>query len=269
MLFCEICPLTYKISREKEIIKRHLKNLLDKSTFASMHREELLPHVVYRHQNELIKRGPGIDLTLQENKAVNIRIACSRIDGLIVRPGEKFSFWKYVGNPSKKNGFKDGRTLQNGKLVPSMGGGLCNLANTIHLLILHSPLRVDEFHSHSDALAPDKGQRIPFSAGTSVNYNNLDYRFENDSDRPVQLHVWTDADNLYAELRTDLPFPNSYDLVEEDHHFHKEGANYYRISRIYKRTFGADGQVLAKELVLDNHSKVMFDHSLIPEELIR
>ena len=153
---------------------------------------------------------------------------------------------------------------------PGPGGGLCNLSNTIHRLILHSPLEVVEFHSHSDALAPDHGERVPFSSGTSVSYNYIDYRFRNNTGQDVQLLVWCDEDNLYGELRSETPFPQTFELVEENHHFHKEGDKYYRISQIYKRiTDRATGETLGMQLVLDNHSEVMFDNQLIPKELIR
>mgnify|MGYP002520157831 CR=1 FL=1 len=69
----------------------------------------------------MIKRGPGIDMKLQENKADNIRLACSRMNGLIINPGESFSFWHYVGKTSKRNGFAEGRVIINGKLVAPEG----------------------------------------------------------------------------------------------------------------------------------------------------
>ena len=131
-------------------------------------------------------------------------------------------------------------------------------------------MTVTEFHNHSDALAPDHGKRIPFSTGTSVSYNNVDYRFRNDTDQDVQLLLWCQDRKLYGELRSEREYPWRYDLVEEDHHFRKEGEKYYRVSRIYRRTLDRKtGEVLKKELVLDNHSEVMFDHSLIPEDQIR
>ncbi|MBR4387843.1 MAG: VanW family protein, partial [Prevotella sp.] len=135
-LFCEISPTTYAISLKKEICKRHLKNFLGKERYAKIHQEERLPIVVSSEGNNMIKRGPGIDLRLQENKADNIRLACSKINGLIVNPGETFSFWRLVGKTSKRHGFSEGRVIINGKLVSGVGGGLCNLANTLNLLIL-------------------------------------------------------------------------------------------------------------------------------------
>ena len=146
-----------------------------------------------------------------------------------------------------------------------IGGGLCNLANTIHRVVLVSPLTVTEFHKHSDALAPDEGLRVPFSSGTSVFYNNGDYRFKNETDQTFQLLLWCDEDNLYAELRCEHPLPCRYRIVEEGHHFQKEGGKYYRVSKIYKETLDAQtGQLLHRELVLDNHSEVMYDPALIP-----
>lgn len=271
-LFCEISPFTYAISQQKQTLQRKLKNMFGNVKFAKTHQDEKLEVVVYSHGNNMIKRGPGIDPKLQENKAENIRLACSRINGLVINPGETFSFWQCVGKTSKKNGFQEGRVLINGKLVAGVGGGLCNLANTLHLLAINSPLTVVELHHHSDALAPDpNGKRVPYSAGTSVNYNYIDLRFRNDTDQPLQLCTWCEGDNLLTELRTTKEFPTVYRLVEEGHHFHKEeNGKFYRVSKIYRETLDrATGEVISTELKWKNHSEVMFDYSLIPEEQIR
>lgn len=271
-LFCEISPTTYAIALQKQIITRHIKNLMSNEKFATTKQNELLPVVVWSGGNNMIKRGPGIDLQLQLNKADNIRLACSKINGLIIRPGESFSFWKCVGKTSTKNGFAEGRVIKKGKLVSGVGGGLCNLANTINLLIMHSPLTITELHHHSDALAPDPdGVRVPYSAGTSVNYNFIDYRFRNDTTQPVQLLAWCDGDELKTELRTTQEFPFTYRITEENHHFHKEdNGKYYRISKIYIETHDrVTGELLDRCLQWNNHSEVMFDYSLIPQEQIR
>lgn len=271
-LFCELCPAAYVISLHKEIWKRRIANLLSRERYSDTRRMDRLPVVVVARSNDMIKRGPGIDLQLQLNKADNIRLACGRLDGRVIGPGESFSFWKYVGKTSRANGFKEGRVIVNGRLVAGIGGGLCNLANTIHQLVMHSPLTITEVHHHSDALAPDpEGRRVPYSAGTSVNYNFIDFRFRNDTDRPVQLCTWCVGDNLHAELRTTEEFPYTYNIVEEDHHFHKEDSGeFYRMSRIYREIYcRKTGKLIRRELKRANRSRVMFDYSLIPAELIR
>lgn len=270
-LFCEISPTTYAIALKKQIITRYIKNLLGKEKWAHTFQDEQLPVLVASHHSDMIKRGPGIDPQLQLNKADNIRLACSKMNGLIIKPGESFSFWRYVGKTSKRNGFTEGRIIANGKLIAGVGGGLCNLANTINLVVLHSPMTITELHHHSDALAPDPdGKRVPYSAGTSVNYNFVDYRFSNDTTQPVQLCAWCDGDTLITELRTTEQFPNTYRITEEDHHFHQEAnGKYYRISKIYRDTISRDtGAVTEHKLHWNNHSEVMFDPSLIPQELI-
>ena len=271
LLFCDISPTTYAISVQKETFIRHLKNLVNKEPIAKTKSKRQLPNLISAQSSHLIKHGKGIDPKLQYNKAVNIRLACKRLNGLIIRPGETFSFWLTVGKTSKGRGYKDGRVIIGGKVIPGIGGGLCNLSNTIHRMVLQSPLDVTEFHSHTDALAPDEGERVPFSSGTSVSYNYIDYRFKNNTNQNVQLLLRCDKDNLYGELRSEREFPCYFNISEEDHHFTMEyDGKYYRVSQIYKNTFDRKtNKLLKKQLVLDNHSEVMFDASLIPKELIR
>lgn len=269
-LFCELNPTCYAISLQKEILKRHIRNLLHPGNPAVQKCADPLPVRISAHSSNMIKRGPGINPVHQQNKAINIDLACGGITGIVIHPGEEFSFWRLVGKTSKRRGYREGRIIRNNKLVSGTGGGLCNLANTIHLLVLDSPLTVTEFHKHSDALAPDHGKRIPLSAGTSVSYNNLDFRFRNDTDQDFQLLTWCEGEDLHAELRSSRDIPHRYDLLEEDHHFRKEGEKFFRVSRIYRQTWDkATGALLEKKLILDNHSEVMFDPALIPQELIR
>lgn len=270
-LFCEISPTTYAISLQKGICQRHVQDMFSKEKFASEVRGDKLPNVVSTHSSNIIKRAPGVDPVSQENKATNIEIGGNKINGTIIHPGEVFSFWRAVGKTTAKNGFKEGRVLVSNKLQPGVGGGLCNLGNTIHMLILHSPLEVTEIHYHSDALAPDpNGIRVPFSAGTSVSYNYIDFRFRNNTDQDVQLIVWRDGEISCAELRSEKEFPWTYRIVEEDHHFEKQGEKYYRIGKIYKETLDREtGELIKRELIRDNHSEVMFDYDLIPKEQIR
>ena len=156
------------------------------------------------------------------------------------------------------------------KKISVFGGGLCNLGNTIHYVVLHSLLTVVEFHHHSDALAPDHGKRIPFSSGTSISYNYIDYRFKNETEQDVQLKLWCADERLYGELRSEREFSWRYELVEEEHRLQREGEKFFRVSKIYRNVIDrATEKILRKELILNNHSEVMYDYNLIPDELIQ
>lgn len=269
-LLSEIHPVFYALAEKKGILKRNIEDARGRKKFSKEKLKILLPNVVSSNTSNLIKTGRGIDPILQENKAYNIDLAASKINNVVIHPGEEFSFWKLVGKINKKNGYRDGRVIINNKIQAGMGGGLCNLANSIHLLILHSPLTITEFHNHSDALAPDPGKRIPFATGTSISYNYVDYRFKNETEQDIQIHLWCEDKKLHAELRSESDYPWRYQLVEDDHHFEKKENKYFRVSKIYKETIDkSTSNVISKELVLDNHSEVLFDYDLIPKDQIR
>ena len=269
-LFCDISPTTYKISLRKEIMLRKLKDVCSQEKLATTHDADPYPIIVKSHSSILIRKLHGVDLRLQENKVTNIKLACEKINGIVIHPGEVFSFWHTLGEATEKKGYKEGLVISSGKMISGIGGGLCQMANMIHWLVLNSPLTVTELHHHSDALFPDERRRVPFGTGTSVCYNNIDYRFRNTTDQNVQILVWVEDGELCGELRSEKPFPNRYKLVEENNHFRKEGDTFYRISQVYRLVIDREtNQEIDKELILDNHSKVMYDYSLIPAEQIR
>jgi vancomycin resistance protein VanW len=269
ILFCDISPACYKVSNQKEVLKRHIHNATHKENFLKTRDEKPLPILVYTNSSNLIKKGKGIDPATQYAKAKNIEIACSKINGAIIKPGEVFSFWKMVGSINEKKGYQKGRILEHGSLVTGFGGGLCNLGNTLHLLALHSPLDVTEAHYHSDALAPDHGERIPMSSGTSVSYNNLDLRFRNNTDQNFQIITWVADEKLFAELRCEHEFPCEYSITEDDHRFVLKDGKYYRKSKIYRNAKDKKTGKVTRTLIRDNNSEVMFSYDQIPQDLIK
>ncbi|MBQ4642892.1 MAG: VanW family protein [Oscillospiraceae bacterium] len=270
-LFCDINPTCYKISVKKETLRRNIKDFLSSEKIAKEKSPELLPNILKSHSSVLVRRLEGVDIRLQENKVTNIRLAAEKINGIIINPGETFSFWKAVGKTTEKEGYLEGLVIKRGgKLGADIGGGLCQMANMVHWLVLNSPMTVTELHHHSDALFPDERRRVPFGTGTSVVNNYVDYRFKNNTEQKVQIVVWIEDGELCGELRSEKPYPFRYKLVEENHHFRKEGEKFYRISQVYRLVIEREtGKEMKKELILDNHSLVMYAHSLIPKEQIR
>jgi len=269
-LFCDISPTTYKISVKKEIFLRNLKDFFSKYTIAKTFSKDELPNIVKSHASILLRKLVGVDMKLQENKVTNINLACKKINGIVIHPGEIFSYWKTLGPATKKQGYKEGLVIGRNGLSSGYGGGLCQMANMIHWLVLNSPLEVIELHHHSDALFPDDRRKVPFGTGTSVFYNYLDYRFINNTDQDFQILVWVENGELCGELRSEKELPYRYKLVEENHHFKKEGKKYFRISQVYRIIIDrSTGKEIKNELILDNHSEVLYDYSLIPKDQIR
>lgn len=270
-LFCELNPICYKISVIKERTKRNINNYFNKNLLATTRSEIILPNIVKGHTSIILRKLYNVDMELQINKKTNLKLAAKKINKLIIKPGETFSFWYLVGKTSKKYGYKEGLVISKKGLTKDFGGGLCQLANMIHYLVLNSPLEVTELHHHSDALFPDDRRRVPFGTGTSVFYNYLDYRFKNNTTQNVQLLLWIEDDILYGELRSEYEFPYRYKLIEENHHFKKEkDGKFYRISQVYKITINkSTKETIKKELILNNHSEVLYDYTKIPSSEIR
>lgn len=270
-LFCEYGPIAYKISLFKEARKKDLIDLKQGRRFAKKKSKENFEYIWKGDAKVLLRKLYGVDMELQKNKVKNLQLASKKIDGIIVNPNEEFSFWNLVGNATKRKGYLEGLVISNSQMKKGVGGGLCQMANMIHWLVLHTPLTVTELHHHSDALFPDVKRRVPFGTGTSISYKALDYRFKNTTKYPIQIRVWLDDTFLYGEIRSTVPLKTKYKIVEEGNHYAKdENDVFYRNSKVYRIIIDKEtNQEIKKELILDNHSKVMYDYELIPKEEIK
>lgn len=224
---------------------------------------EPLPALIYRH-NSLIRRKLGnADMQLQENKAHNLALAAPKLSGVLIRPSETFSFWNLVGEVSEKRGYRDGVTITNGRVTSGAGGGMCQFTNLIHWMVLHSPLTIVEHHHHDGMdLFPDYGRQVPFGTGTSIMFNYLDYRVRNDTANTFQIIAYTTDEYLCGELRAELPLDVSYHIRSEGERFVEENGTVYREGSVYReRVDKRTGNLLSREMIKQNHARVMYDTS--------
>lgn len=269
-LFCEYGPVCYYLSVWKENRRKEIMDFISRKTFAKNKRDVPLPYLIKGHFSLLRRNLEGVDPALQNSKVTNLQLACKWINGLLILPGETFSFWHTVGSCTKRKGYQPGLTIWKGALGSSVGGGLCQLANLIHYMVLHSPLQVVELHHHTDAIFPNSQRRVPFGTGTSIFYKKVDYRFYNPTQDIWQIRVWVDDNYLYGELLCSTPCQYRYRLQEENHFFSKEGEDYYRNSQVFRLIFDCKSKtLLEKQLILSNHSKVLYSSHFIPKEELR
>ena len=161
------------------------------------------PYRIHKHHSVLRRRLGYADPCLQELKVQNLRRAAQELDGLTITPGQVFSYWGQVGRPSVRRGFTTGMLISGGKPIEGQGGGLCQMANLLYWMALHSPLTVTEHHHHSLDLFPDSGRVLPFSSGASIFYNYVDLQLKNETATTYLLNVWLDEVSLHGELRAD------------------------------------------------------------------
>lgn len=102
-LFCQLSPLCYQISLRKEYLLRDIKHANPKLHFArTLCPDNPLPCLWKGHLSPVMRQLHGVDLQLQRNKAQNLKLAAEKINGVIIYPGEIFSFWELVGPPTTK-----------------------------------------------------------------------------------------------------------------------------------------------------------------------
>src|ERR1700677_979792 len=128
---------------------------------------------------------------MQLGKVQNLRVAARALDGLIIPAGVVFSFWRNVGPPTAARGYVPGRMLQQGCMVASVGGGLCQLSNALYEDAQQAGRRTVERHAHS-RIVP--GSLAAEGRDATVAWNYVDLRFA--ADRALRLSVRLDRDTL-------------------------------------------------------------------------
>ncbi len=195
----------------------------------------LSPYVVKKHKSVLMRKLWSTDMELQSNKTTNLLLAWKTITTSLLHPWKKRSFRQHIWLPTYKKWYKDWVLLYQWKVIRWVGWWVCQMANMLYWLVLHSPLQVSEHYHHSYDVFPDSGRVLPFGSGATVVYNYVDLEFYNPTDQIFQFEIRQDDEFLYGVLRSDSEQAHSYQIVEENHTFVFVDKKYYRYNELYKR----------------------------------
>jgi len=253
-------PFLYFLAVNARRMKRQLEWVFDGKKYAKTKANDKLNFRVKKHQSVLLKKLGDNNEQLQINKVTNLKIASAKINGIIIKPGETFSFCKLVGLPTKKKGYLLGMELSFGEAKAGIGGGICQISNLIHWLVIHSSLTVIERYHHSFDPFPDDGRVLPFGSGATVFYNYLDYQFTNNTEHTFQINLWFTDKCLEGELRIDTELNYAYHVSEKEHQFLKIGNQFHRKNEIWRDKIlkFEGGKVVATELIMKNFARVTY-----------
>ncbi len=258
-LLTERWPVLYPVSVWAHRARRRVEWTFRPRRWATLRQADPLPVRIVQHASPL-RRQLGVgEVDLQDNKIANLRLATATVDGLLIRPGETFSFNRVVGNCTARKGYVTGMRLRNGEAVSGVGGGLCQLANLIHWLALHSDLTVVERSEHSFDPFPDQGRVLPWGTGVSIAYNYVDLVLRNDSESTFQLVVKVGQTHLEGELLANRAQPRSYTVYAAYERFFRLSGECFRANQLRRRVVDrATGTELADELVRENCALVKY-----------
>lgn len=133
------------------------------------------------------------------SRSANVTNGCKLIDGTLLYPGDEFSTYDAVAPFTEKNGYYMAGSYLNGRVVDSLGGGICQVSTTLYNAVLLSELDVTERYNHSMIVTyvePSADAAIAESSGK-------DFKFINSTSYPVYIEAYTTTDkkvtfNIYG-----------------------------------------------------------------------
>lgn len=265
----EIHPIFYHTRIKQKRLFKSISDVLNLRRFAGEKQTENFAFTCKKHQSLLRRKLGNSDPVLQENKITNLKIACPTIDGILIKPGETFSFWKQVGEATAEKGYIEGLQLSRGEVVRGVGGGLCQLANLLYWMALHTPLEIAERHHHSFDPFPDEKRTLPFGSGAGVFYNYIDLRFYNPTDLTFQIKLQITENHLKGAIYSEREMPLSYHVFERNHRFLRHGNKVFRENEIWREAIDRrTGNKTAEELLVKNFAEVKYELDFEPQECL-
>jgi hypothetical protein len=181
-------------------VRRLAQDTLHPSSLLTVGAIEDFPYVLAESVSKLQSEADPRERLLVLGKIHNLRLACRRIHQRRLVPDQTFSFWQQIGPPWRLRGFARGREVREGCVIPTFGGGLCQLSGSLLEIAMALGLDVVERHSHT-ALPVDVPRNPRRDATLFWNYVDLRFR----SRIPILFECFLTDDALVVRARGQRP----------------------------------------------------------------
>ncbi len=196
-----------------------------------------------------------------DNRINNINLAVSRIDGVILMPGDVFSYNGTVGQRTTEAGFLEAGAYTDGQVVQEIGGGICQVSSTLYCATLYAQLGIVQRESHYFRVT-----YLPWGMDATVSWPKPDFKFQNTSEYPIKIVASCDNEN--RELKIEIWGTNTENTTVEitsDRYYITDatytstiiGWNVYTFAHVYD----ADGN-LVREYELPASTYFMHDEDI-------
>lgn len=128
-------------------------------------------------------------------RSTNISIASSSINGVLLMPNDTFSFNNQTGPRGIKEGYQEAPVIVNGKLVPGVGGGICQVSSTLYNAVVRADLQVLKRQNHSLPVA-----YVPLGHDATVFYGYIDFEFQNNKPYPIYLESFAKGNRVFVRI---------------------------------------------------------------------
>lgn len=125
--------------------------------------------------------------TSDSSRSANVRNACNKVNGTVLYPGEEFSTLATIAPFTQENGYLPAGSYFAGKVVDSVGGGICQVSSTLYNAVLYSELEVTYRTNHMMAVSYVK---LGLDATVSED-SGIDFTFKNNTEHPIYIEGYT------------------------------------------------------------------------------
>lgn len=227
--------------------------------------EKLLPHSLFKADCALYNRNTGFDMVYQENKVFNLKLAAKTLNGLLIKPGETFSFWWLVRHADKNTPYKDGLMVANGKLTTVSGGGMCQMSNLLFWMFLHTPLTVTQRNGHEVKEFPEPNSDEIKGVDATISEGWIDLKVQNNTDCTYQIAITFDDEKIIGQVFADKQPQVRYRVVNGDIRYFRERDGIYEYADVERIDITADtGETADRTLLYTNKCKICYT---IPEHV--
>jgi vancomycin resistance protein YoaR len=145
------------------------------------------------------------------NRVNNIQLAVKSINGLILMPGEVFSFNQTVGERTVERGYKEAGVIVGDKLESGLGGGICQVSSTLYNAVLRTGLRSTERRNHTLPLG-----YVGKGLDATVDWGTIDYKFKNTFSYPIYIEGYAQNGSVYFNIYSNKELTKkTYELTSE------------------------------------------------------
>ena len=118
------------------------------------------------------------------NRRHNVSLATEAVNGVILNPGETFSYNDTLGERTAEKGYKEAGAYVGGEIVQELGGGICQVSSTLYCCVLYADLEVVDRSNHMFTVG-----YLPLGNDATVNWGTVDFQFKNDTEYPIQIEA--------------------------------------------------------------------------------
>lgn len=122
--------------------------------------------------------------TANSKRNTNLKLACRAINGVVLKPGEEFSFNDVVGERTEAKGYQAASAYSNGEVVQEIGGGVCQVSTTLYNAVLRAGLKTTTRRSHTY-----EPSYVTPGMDATVSFNGPDYKFVNNSSTAIGIRA--------------------------------------------------------------------------------